>query len=119
MIGKIKQVGNDIMFHAITHANVNDVIALLADNEVNVNGTNINGQTPLHVSYSTQLTVNIQYAVKAENRTIIEILLQYGADPNKQENFEVGKSSPMHLAAERNMIQMIDQFIGCGGDVTI
>lgn len=51
MIGRIKQVGNDIMFHAITHGDVHNVIALLADNEVNVNGTNINGQTALHVSY--------------------------------------------------------------------
>ncbi len=50
MIGKIKQVGNDIMFHAITHGNIHDAIALLHDNEVNVNCSNINGQTPLHVS---------------------------------------------------------------------
>ena len=51
MIGKIKQVGNDIMFHAITHGNIHDVIALLHDNECDVNATNINGQTPLHVSH--------------------------------------------------------------------
>ena len=57
--------------------------------------------------------------MKAENRAIIEVLLQYGADPNKQENYEVGKNTPMHLAAERNMIQVIDQFVGCGGDVTL
>ena len=50
MIGNIKKVGSDIMFHAITHANVHDVIALLNDNEVDVNCTNVNGQTPLHVS---------------------------------------------------------------------
>ena len=43
-------MGSDILFHAITHANVHDVIALLHDNEVDVNCTNINGQTPLHVS---------------------------------------------------------------------
>ena len=48
----MKKVGSDILFHAITHANVHDVIALLHDNEVDVNCTNINGQTPLHVSYS-------------------------------------------------------------------
>lgn len=52
MIGQIKKVGSDIMFHAITHANVHDVIALLNDNEVDVNCTNINGQTPLHVSFT-------------------------------------------------------------------
>ena len=43
MIGSIKKVGNDIMFHAINHANIHDVIALLNDNEVDVNCTNING----------------------------------------------------------------------------
>ena len=50
MIGRVKKVGSDIMFHAIEHGNVHDVIALLADNEVDVNCKNINGQTPLHVS---------------------------------------------------------------------
>jgi ankyrin repeat protein len=49
MIGNIKKVGNDLLFHAITHANVHDVIALLEENEVDVNCTNINGHTPLHV----------------------------------------------------------------------
>ncbi len=50
MIGRVKKVGSDILFHAIGHANVHDVIALLHDNEVDVNCRNINGQTPLHVS---------------------------------------------------------------------
>ena len=50
MIGKIKQVGRDIMFHAITHGNIHDAIGLLSDKEVDVNCKNINGQTPLHVS---------------------------------------------------------------------
>ena len=52
MIGNIKKVGNDILFHAITKANVHDVIALLQEDEVDVNCKNINGQTPLHVSYT-------------------------------------------------------------------
>ena len=43
MIGRVKKVGSDIMFHAIEHGNVHDVIALLADNEVDVNCKNING----------------------------------------------------------------------------
>jgi ankyrin repeat protein len=49
MIGKIKKIGNDLLFHAISHANVHDVIALLEENEVDVNCANINGHTPLHV----------------------------------------------------------------------
>jgi hypothetical protein len=43
MIGQVKKVGSDIMQHAIIHGNVHDVIALLHDNEVDVNCTNING----------------------------------------------------------------------------
>ena len=50
MIGQIKKVGNDLLFHAITHGNVHDVIALLQEDEVDSNCKNINGQTPLHVS---------------------------------------------------------------------
>jgi hypothetical protein len=49
MIGKIKKLGSDLLFHGITHGNVHDVIALLEEQEVNVNAPNINGQTGLHV----------------------------------------------------------------------
>lgn len=54
MIGKIKEVGNDLMFHAITHGNIHDMIALIVDKEVDVTRDkckNINGQTALHVSH--------------------------------------------------------------------
>ena len=46
MIGKIKEVGNDLMFHAITHGNIHDMIALIVDKEVDITGErckNING----------------------------------------------------------------------------
>jgi hypothetical protein len=43
MIGRIKKIGGDLLFHAITHANVHDVIALLEENEADVNTFNING----------------------------------------------------------------------------
>ena len=66
MIGNIKKVGNDILFHAITKANVHDVIALLQEDEVDVNCKNINGQTPLHVS-SSYLT-NLSNTVCRESR---------------------------------------------------
>lgn len=51
MIGKIKKVGTDLLFHAINHSNIHDAVALLEDGEADVNCTNINGQTPLHVRY--------------------------------------------------------------------
>ena len=43
MLGRIKKVGIDILFHAITHHNIHDAIALLDEQEVDPNDTNING----------------------------------------------------------------------------
>ena len=65
MLTKIKKVGADILFHCITHHNIHDAIALLEEGEVDKNARNINGMTPLH------------YAVEAQNKTMIETLLQF------------------------------------------
>mgnify|MGYP000742770659 CR=1 FL=1 len=50
---------------------------------------------------------------------MIETLLQYDADPNIQENEEIGFNTPMHRAVEKNMLDAIDLFLQCGGDPTI
>lgn len=47
------------------------------------------------------------------------MLLQYGANPNKPENADVGANTPMHKAVEKNMIGVLDLFIQYGGDPTI
>ena len=107
MIGKIKKKGADILFHCITHHNIHDAIAMLEDKEVDVNARNINGQTPLH------------FAVEAQNVTMIETLLKFQADPNIQENEEIGWNTPMHRAVEKNMLDVIDLFLQCGGDPTL
>lgn len=39
--------GDPILFHAVSHGNVQEVISLLQDNEANVDARNINGSTPL------------------------------------------------------------------------
>ena len=43
MIGRIKKVGNDLFFKAINEHNIHEVIALLGDDEVDVNCRNVNG----------------------------------------------------------------------------
>ena len=63
MIGSIKKAGKDLFFKAINEHNVHEVVALLADNEVDVDDKNVNGQTPLLA------------AVQAQNSTIINILI--------------------------------------------
>ena len=50
---------------------------------------------------------------------MIEVLLQYGANPNKQENHDIGQNTPLHKATEKNMIDVVDLFLQYGGDPTI
>ena len=56
--------------------------------------------------------------MKAENQTIIEILLEAKANPNIKENKEIGSNSPMHMCAERGMIKIMEMFFDEGGDIT-
>lgn len=74
-----KTAGNSLLFHAITHSNIKDLISLLEDEEANVNARNINDVTPLHS------------AVNSQNLTVVELLLKYKADPNSKECFDIGK----------------------------
>lgn len=43
-----KYKGNNLLFHAIAHQNIKDIVALIEDNEADINSRNINGATPLH-----------------------------------------------------------------------
>lgn len=60
----------DQLFKYVKTNNIHAVIALLDEKVVDQNAKNINGQTALH------------FAVEGKNRTMIETLLQYHADPN-------------------------------------
>ena len=75
------------------------MIALLDEKAVDKNSKNINGQTALH------------FAVEAKNKTMIETLLMYGADPNSPDNIEVGGNTAMHLAAKANMVDIMELFL--------
>eukprot|EP01016_Furgasonia_blochmanni_P003622 TRINITY_DN11417_c0_g1_i3.p1 TRINITY_DN11417_c0_g1~~TRINITY_DN11417_c0_g1_i3.p1 ORF type:complete len:264 (-),score=47.29 TRINITY_DN11417_c0_g1_i3:142-933(-) len=88
------KLGNDILFYAVAHANVKDVIGLLEENEADVNARSVNGSTPLH------------FGVCYENASVVEILLKYRADPNLKEYPDVGEYSPLHRAVEKNNIEI-------------
>ncbi len=107
MIGRIKKIGADILQVHISKNNIHDVIAMLEENEVDIDCKNINGQTPLH------------FAVMTQNRTMIKTLLLFDNGlniPNIADNKEVGLNTPMHRATELNMIDIVDLFITYGGD---
>ena len=54
--------------------------------------------------------------MKAENETIIDVLLKKGADVNAQDNQDTGFNSPLHLATERNMYKTVQKFLNNGGN---
>lgn len=37
MIGRVKKVGGDLLFHAINHSDVHNVVALIEEGEADVN----------------------------------------------------------------------------------
>ena len=99
MIGKIKKVGADMLFHCINTHNIHDAIALLDEKEVDVNCQNINGMTPLH------------YAVNEQNSVMIETLLKYGADPHIKTHNEIGENTPFHLAVSLNLLDVVEKLL--------
>ena len=61
----------------------------------------------------------LQYAVQAENTTIIDILLEAQAQVNQPDNESIGLNTPLMLATERNMKETVQKFLNCGGDPDI
>ena len=106
-IKKDWNAGNNLLFHAISHGDTNDVIALLEDKEAKVNCTNINGATPLH------------FAVYYQNKDILEVLLKNGANPNTREYNDVGLCTPLHRAIERNNYEVCKTLLLNGADPNI
>ena len=96
--------GNNLLFHAISHGDTNDVIALLDDKEAKVNCTNINGASPLH------------FSVYYQNKDIMEALFKHGANPNVLEYSDVGLCAPLHRAIERNNYELCKILLLHGAD---
>ena len=99
-----KYSGNDLLLHSIAHSNVKDILALLDDNEADVNACNINGATALH------------YAVQINNPTIVEILLKYKADPNRHEYHDVGEKTALHYAVEKDSFEVCSKLLDYGAN---
>lgn len=102
-----KYLGNNLLFHAISHSNIKDLIALLEDNEADINGRNINGATPLH------------YAVAYQNFTVTEILLKFKANPNLKEYYDVGECTPLHRAVELNNFEICRILLDYGANPSL
>ena len=83
------------------------MLELLRVNKIDVNCRNIAGRTPLHC------------AVQAKNYRMIDIFLREGAKINISDMDIVGRYTPMHMATEENMKDVVEMFMSRGGDPEI
>ena len=98
MLTQPKKLGSELLFLSISSGDIHNVIHLIEEDEVDINTPNINGKTALH------------FAVLAQNLNLVELLLQYNAEPNVKDNYEVGFNTPLHLAADLNLLNMMELF---------
>ena len=50
---------------------------------------------------------------------MIQALLGEGANPNLADNDEVGRNTPLHLAVEKNLLDVVEMFVENGCDLTL
>ena len=96
--------GNNLLFHSISHINIQDIISLLNDKEADINARNINGSTPLH------------FAVFSENPTLVSIILSYNPNPSPQENYDTGEKTPLHYAVEKDLFEICSKLLDFGAN---
>ncbi|KAJ8669987.1 hypothetical protein QAD02_001246 [Eretmocerus hayati] len=96
---KVKQIEKPPLLHtSCIRGDIEDVRGSLSKTPNKLNSVTWQGNTPLHL------------AVERGNKTIIEYLLDQGADLNIKNAY--GKS-PLHLAFERNMKEIVNSFFSC------
>mmetsp|Transcript_6714 Transcript_6714/g.8776 ORF Transcript_6714/g.8776 Transcript_6714/m.8776 type:complete len:582 (-) Transcript_6714:1574-3319(-) len=96
--------GNTALHHAVKSANV-ELVRLLLCNKANVDKANNNGLRPLHWAVQNP----------SQSREVIELLLQYGADPNSVSLNEL--LTPLHIAAVLCNEDVVRVLIEAGANV--
>ncbi|CAD8052048.1 unnamed protein product [Paramecium sonneborni] len=99
--------GDPLLFHAVAHGNVQEVISLIEDKEANVDARNINGATPLI------------FAVQANHPQITELLLKFKANPNLKEYYDVGEKTALHYAVEKNQFKLCQLLLDYGANPSL
>ena len=86
----IQKTANDILISYINYGNFEAGYALLVEHEANLEIKNNLGMTPL------------LYAVKNNNLTFVNLLLDFGADPNSKSDYNVGSDSALTIACDND-----------------
>ena len=95
----------DNLFHALNGRLVDDqLIEILVDKKISINGTDNFGNTPLHI------------AVMSRDEEYVKALTNHGADPDINNNIGL---SPLHLAAFLNDSEAARGLLEKGAEVNI
>ena len=96
----------EIMMFYINNANIESAHALLKEQEISIDLGNDLGMTPLH------------QAVKVNNLSMVNLLLDYGANPNVKTEYQAGQETPLMIAAVNNYYEIGKLLLDYGADPT-
>lgn len=96
----------EIMMFYINNANIESAQALLKDQEISIDMCNDIGMTPLH------------QAVKVNNLSFVNLLLDYGANPNVKTEWRVGGETPLMIACINDYYEIAKLLLDYGADPT-
>jgi ankyrin repeat protein len=96
----------EIMMFYNNNANIESAHALLKDQEISIDMSNDIGMTPLH------------QAVKVNNLSFVNLLLDYGANPNLKTEWRVGWETPLMIACINNYYEVAKLLLDYGADPT-
>jgi ankyrin repeat protein len=96
----------DIMMTYINNCNYESAYLLLKEGEINLEIKNSIGMTPL------------LQAVKNDNLTFVNLLLDMGADPNCRKEFKAGWETPLIVASQNNYFEIAKLLLDFGADPT-
>lgn len=100
----ILKSANEIMFFYINNANLEGGYTLLIEREVDINFKNNSGYTPLLL------------AVRNNNYTFVNLLLEYMADPNCFSSEIAGCETPLTIASENNYYDIASVLLDYGAN---
>ena len=73
----------------------------------------VEGETPLHI---VEGETPLHIATKSGYHQVVKVLLSVGANPNVENDTNIGKDTPLHLAVKEKKLEVIKAMVEYGND---
>ena len=93
-----------LLHYAASSGDIEECYRLIVEEGASVNSLNANRSTPLHI------------AAQKGYYTMVEMLLEQGADVNMKESFEIGAYIPLIHSVKGNHLQITELLLAHGSD---